>query len=721
MINFLKKNLNFVLLGIMWIFVWATYNTDIFRLLSPGFPHNFLDLLHGIRSFFPFVALFAAVFIIFKNNKINLGLFRGPLGFLLVYAIIGIIASFLSKEPWVSIYWGTLYASVIIILFSFNNYKNTLEKIVRINWIIAGLISIGLIFVFIAKSNFSLAGIFTQFLSGARPFEDLNNIVAESSVLGMAGSRPTGLGRYAGIAAIIAFANIWNPSRKIKALFVILFSFFSSLLIFSRARTSVLAFLCVLLIILFLKSKSKINFLFITASVLIILLPTNFYYISWGYLSQRDLTIEDNIVIQSPANINIPDDNINKINSLSPTLNVGNSQEISSANDKISVQSMVTLSGRTSGVWPEAWRLFLSSPYIGRGFQADRIFLNGQHTHNSILQALVQSGILGIIFFMAALVWTFILAIRLFLDNRQSIILIESLGIILFLFVRSITESFAYFSADWLFLAPLVAYLQYFPRNKKAETKMLFQGNKIDIVDIKSTMQKIAYWIREESQKMHWVIVTGMHGMVESEKHKDFKYIISNADMFVPDGISLVWLAKLKGFNIDKRVSGADLMAEFFRVAEKEGFSSYFYGDTEETLKGLKIELLKKYPNLKIAGSYSPPFRKLTDKEDAEAIERINAANPDVLWVALGLPKQERWIYHHKDQLKVPVVLGIGAALKFLSGNIARAPKWIGDAGFEWLWRLIKEPKTTWKRVTIDIPFFFYMVFVELTNLKRYK
>ena len=188
--------------------------------------------------------------------------------------------------------------------------------------------------------------------------------------------------------------------------------------------------------------------------------------------------------------------------------------------------------------------------------------------------------------------------------------------------------------------------------------------------------------------------------------------------MFVSDGISVVWLARLKGFDIKKRVTPADLMPEFFKVAHKEGFSNYFYGDTDETLQALSKKLLENFPNLKIAGSYSPPFRELTKEEDEEIIEKINQAKPDVLWVGLGLPKQEQWIFKHKEKLKAPVIIGVGAGFKFLSGKVKMAPRWIGDLGFEWLWRLFHEPKRIWKRVFLCGPFFIWLVIKDFLNFK---
>jgi len=258
-----------------------------------------------------------------------------------------------------------------------------------------------------------------------------------------------------------------------------------------------------------------------------------------------------------------------------------------------------------------------------------------------------------------------------------------------------------------------MAYLSLNNKNKKQEEgRFSLCGNKIDAIKMPTVTEKIHLWIKNwKGEKSHWIVVTGMHGIVEAHKNPDFKQMISTADLFVPDGISLVWLAKSRGFNFKKRISGADLMEACFEMFEKEGLSSFFYGDSEDTLAKLQSNLKKKYPNLKIAGAYPSHFKPLFSDEDPIVIKKINDAKPDILWVARGLPKQERWIYRYRPELKVPVVAGVGAAFNFLSGNVKRAPAWIGDMGFEWLWRLLKEPKRMWKRVFIDGPIFLWLVF----------
>jgi len=245
-------------------------------------------------------------------------------------------------------------------------------------------------------------------------------------------------------------------------------------------------------------------------------------------------------------------------------------------------------------------------------------------------------------------------------------------------------------------------------------------GSRVHMVQISEVVGQISYWIENEKEKSHWIVVTGMHGIMEARRDKNFKKILNSADLFVPDGISLIWTARLQGSSLKKRVSGTDLMFEFFKIANERGYKNYFYGDTEEILNLMVKKISKKFPNLKVVGLYSPPFRSLTPKEDEEIIGKINQAKPDVLWVALGLPKQEQWIFEHKEKLKVPVVIGVGAAFKFLSGKVKRAPKLIGDFGLEWFWRLFQEPKRVWRRI-LDIPLFIFLILKELIGFKSRK
>ena len=245
-------------------------------------------------------------------------------------------------------------------------------------------------------------------------------------------------------------------------------------------------------------------------------------------------------------------------------------------------------------------------------------------------------------------------------------------------------------------------------------------GTRVHMLQIPEVLTAMEHWI-EARDRCRYVVATGMHGVMEARRDPDFKTVIASADLFVPDGISLVWVARLRGFPLKKRVSGADLMWEFMNLAQHKGYASYFYGDTPETLDQLTLKLKNTFPKLEIAGTHSPPFRSLSSIEDAEEVQRINQSGADVVWVGLGLPKQERWMFEHRDKLNAPVVVGVGAAFKFLSGRVQRAPAWIGDNGLEWAWRLMQEPKRVWRRVVIDGPCFGYHIALELSGLKKYE
>jgi N-acetylglucosaminyldiphosphoundecaprenol N-acetyl-beta-D-mannosaminyltransferase len=189
-----------------------------------------------------------------------------------------------------------------------------------------------------------------------------------------------------------------------------------------------------------------------------------------------------------------------------------------------------------------------------------------------------------------------------------------------------------------------------------------------------------------------------------------FRKAVVLSGLSVPDGMPLVWLLKLKGHKNQERIYGPDLMLRICEKSEKNGWKCFLYGGKEETVKLLKIELLERFPSLNIIGSYSPPFRALTDAEDEKICRMINDAKPDILWVGLGGPKQDRWMYEHRNKLAVSVIHGVGAAFDFISGKVPQAPRWIGNLGFEWLFRLCMEPGRLWKRYTItNLKFIYYL------------
>ncbi len=245
-------------------------------------------------------------------------------------------------------------------------------------------------------------------------------------------------------------------------------------------------------------------------------------------------------------------------------------------------------------------------------------------------------------------------------------------------------------------------------------------GTRVHDVTTNEAVDLIEHWIHKPDGRLRFVVNTGFHGLWVGSQDESFRQLLNSADLFTPDGIAPVLISRLKGRSLRGRARGYDILREFFTRATRRGYSSFFLGDTEETLASLRARLEQEYPGHRIAGTLSPPFRPLTTEEDAEIVERINSARPDILWVGLGLPKQERWIAEHREVLRVPVAMGIGACFRFLAGTVAPAPDWIGAAGLEWLWRFIHEPRKLWRRDLVEGPLFLLEVLKELSGVKRY-
>ncbi len=241
-------------------------------------------------------------------------------------------------------------------------------------------------------------------------------------------------------------------------------------------------------------------------------------------------------------------------------------------------------------------------------------------------------------------------------------------------------------------------------------------GSRVSLVSVEEAVFQLEEWIRLREDRCRQVVVTGFHGLWEAHRDAEFFRIVNGADLWVPDGIAPVLIARARGIRGARRVPGAELMEAFLAKADFAGYRSFFYGDTDETLARLKDTVEQKYPGHVVAGTFSPPFGAVSPEEDAEHVRRINAAGPDVLWVGLGTPKQDRWIYEHLDRLDVPVAAGVGAAFRFLTGQVRRAPTWVGRLGLEWAYRLANEPRKCWHRCFVQGPQFLGHVLLEMAG-----
>ena len=191
--------------------------------------------------------------------------------------------------------------------------------------------------------------------------------------------------------------------------------------------------------------------------------------------------------------------------------------------------------------------------------------------------------------------------------------------------------------------------------------------------------------------KGEYICVSNVHTTVMAYDNKDYLNVQNSSILSIPDGGPLSSVGRKRGFPEMKRTTGPDLLDEILKISVKNNYKHYFYGSTDETLYKLKSVIKDKYGDVNVVGMYSPPFRKLTEEEDKEIIDKINNTKPDFVWVGLGAPKQENWMYDHKGKID-GLMIGVGAAFDYLAGNIKRAPKWMQKLNLEWLYRLLQDP-----------------------------
>lgn len=205
-----------------------------------------------------------------------------------------------------------------------------------------------------------------------------------------------------------------------------------------------------------------------------------------------------------------------------------------------------------------------------------------------------------------------------------------------------------------------------------------------------------------------YVCVSNVHMCMEAFDDQDFRSLVNSADLVIPDGRPISWAQKLLGYSNAEQVRGQDIMNEICRLSGRESLTIGFYGgESDEVLTQVVNNLKRAFPDIKIAYTYSPPFRPLTSDEDEQVVKEINDLGVDVLFVGIGCPKQERWMAEHKDRVQC-VMLGVGAAFDFISGSKKHAPRWMQKMGLEWLFRLVSEPRRLWKRYLKQNPRFVY-------------
>lgn len=219
--------------------------------------------------------------------------------------------------------------------------------------------------------------------------------------------------------------------------------------------------------------------------------------------------------------------------------------------------------------------------------------------------------------------------------------------------------------------------------------------------------------------KAGYVCVSPVHAVMEAQRDPAFKSILNSATITTPDGMPLSWVGRFQGFRDMDRVYGPDFMLEMCRLSVKRGYRHFLYGGKPGVALELKDSLTARFPGLQVAGTYTPPFRPLTSGEEAELAAQVAAARPHIFWVGLSTPKQERFMAQYVDRLNVPLMVGVGAAFDFHTGNLKEAPRWMKRSGMQWLHRMLQEPRRLGPRYLTTNPRFLFEIALQLSGLRE--
>lgn len=225
-------------------------------------------------------------------------------------------------------------------------------------------------------------------------------------------------------------------------------------------------------------------------------------------------------------------------------------------------------------------------------------------------------------------------------------------------------------------------------------------GVRVSVLTLRGAVDELERWIEQGVRS--YVCVTGVHGLIECRDDPDLRSIHNRAGLVTTDGMPLVWLCRRRGFRRAERVYGPDLLLALCERTAPGGRRHFFFGGAPGVPERLAERLTARFPGLVTAGALSPPMRPCSPGEDAEIVARIEAARPDVVWVGLSTPKQERWMAAHRDRLSAPALIGVGAAFDFHSGLKRQAPAWMRRSGLEWFFRLLCEPRRLGKRYLVN-------------------
>lgn len=246
-------------------------------------------------------------------------------------------------------------------------------------------------------------------------------------------------------------------------------------------------------------------------------------------------------------------------------------------------------------------------------------------------------------------------------------------------------------------------------------------GVGISAINMDQALDQFDRWIARKEQS--YVCVTAVHGVMECQSDPALREVYNRSGMTTPDGMPLVWLGRIQGRRNMGRVYGPDLLLALCDHSIARGYRHFLLGrsPTPGVADALHEKLASRFPGLQVVGTaHAPPDRDLTADEDAEIVDQINEARPDVIWVGLGTPTQDHWMADHVGKISASVMIGVGAAFDFHSGRKRQAPLWMQRSGLEWLFRLIQEPARLWRRYLINNPLFVALVLLQFARVRSY-
>lgn len=243
-------------------------------------------------------------------------------------------------------------------------------------------------------------------------------------------------------------------------------------------------------------------------------------------------------------------------------------------------------------------------------------------------------------------------------------------------------------------------------------------GVGISVLNLQTALAAI-----NDAVRMHrkgYICVTGVHGVMEAQDNPAFKSILNNAFLCTPDGMPMVWAGRTKGHREMNRVYGPDLMLDVCAWSEQSGCRHFLYGGADGVAEMLAQKLRTRFPKLQIVGTFTPPFRALNPDEEKALQEQIGQTKPDIIWVGLSTPKQEKFMAEFLPKLDTTLMIGVGAAFDFHSGRVKQAPRWMQRSGLEWFYRLCSEPRRLAGRYFRNNPLFVLNFFAQRLGLRRY-